>query len=99
MTSNLDHPCSYRAYILIIQNIEAVLNIIIISLTRILLIGRMSTEEVNMKTHEVNGDGVVVPQERVKRPTRPDDVAQKAIIDELQASSMCISGCMGCLLT
>ena len=50
----------------------------------------MSTEEVKNSDGgpQANGD-VVIPQERVKRPTRPDDVAQKAAIDELQASSMC----------
>lgn len=51
----------------------------------------MSTEEVknNDGGPQTNGD-VVIPQERVKRPTRPDDVAQKAAIDELQASSTSI---------
>lgn len=52
----------------------------------------MSMEDVKNSNDgpQTNGD-VVVPQERIKRPTRPDDVAQKAAIDELQSSSTC--GC------
>lgn len=52
----------------------------------------MASEELN-DVPQTNGE-MVVPQERVKRPTRPDDVAQKAKIDELQASStsnICVS--------
>jgi len=55
----------------------------------------MSKEEAKSSDggSQTNGD-VVIPQERVKKPTRPDDVAQKSVIDELQSSSMCLFACL-----